>query len=324
MSHHFIVPTNENGLSLDPNIGNDIGLAMKAPLGFTHVSLYSHGWWTDAVGAMQGYNRFTIEFSAEFRATTALAGLPTLNMGVHWPSTLTEDQFSLLNYAQALSFFTMEKRADAVGENCGHALLKFILNARPPGLGRLHVHLVGHSFGCKVVCKALQKLVDDSATAPIPNGVTFDVALIQAAFDNDLLAADKDYSGVAMIPGLRVLVTRSDGDRALSTLYLTAHRLAHLFGNVQPALGSSGPASGTADRFEGSAALTVGPGFAPDAAGLPASRLIVADLSPLHAAHPENNDPHSGHHSDIFHREIYKLLAAFFFGSGAGVLREET
>jgi hypothetical protein len=324
MSHHFMVPTNENGLSLDPNIGSDLSLAMRAPFGFTHVSLYSHGWWTDAIGAMQGYNRFTIEFSAQFRSAAALAGLPTLNIGIHWPSTLTEDQFSLLNYAQALSFFTMEKRADTVGENSGYALLKFILDALPPAPGPLYIHLVGHSFGCKVVCKALQQLVDHSGTEPIPNGVAFDVALIQAAFDNDQLAAGKDYAGLATIPGLRLLITRSDGDRALSTLYPAAHRLAHLFGSVHPALGSSGPTPGTADAFGGSATVTVGPEFDLGVAGLPSGRLIVADLSPLHAAHPENNDPHSGHHSDIFYTEIYKLLAASFFGSRAVAGEVET
>jgi hypothetical protein len=307
-----MVPTNENGLSLDPTIGNDIVLAMGAPFDFTHVWLYSHGWWTDAVGAMQGYNRFTIEFSSAFRSAAGLADLPTLNIGIHWPSTLTEDQFSLLTYAEALSFFTMEKRADTVGENSGHALLKFLLEARRPGVGPLHVHLVGHSFGCKVACKALQKLVEDAE--PIPDNITFDVGLIQAAFDNDLLAAGKDYAALATIPGLRVLVTRSDGDRALSTLYPTAHRLAHLFGNVQPALGNSGPAPGVAERFGGAAAVRVGPDFDRPAAGLPASRLIVADLSPLHAAHPESDARHSGHHSDIFRAEIYKLLAGFFFG----------
>jgi predicted alpha/beta hydrolase family esterase len=309
MSHHFIVPTNENGLSLDPTIANDIGFAMRKPFAFTHISLYSHGWWTDAVGAMQGYNRFTIEFSAQFRSAAALAGLQTLNIGIHWPSTLTEDQFSLLNYAQALSFFTMEKRADSIGENCGYALLKLVSNARAPDSAPLHIHLVGHSFGCKVVCKALQKLV----TEPVPAGVTFDVALMQAAFDDDLLAAGKDYSGIATIPDLRLLVTRSDSDRALSTLYPTAHRLAHLFGSVQPALGNSGPAPNVATRFGGSTPITVGAGFEPGPSGLPAGRLLVADLSPLHAAHPENDNRHSGHHSDIFHAEIYKLLAAFFF-----------
>lgn len=310
MSHHFIVPTNENGLSLDPTIRDDISIAMGKPFGFTHISLYSHGWWTDAVGAMQGYNRFTIEFSAQFRSTARLAEVQTLNIGIHWPSTLTEDQFSLLNYAQALSFFTMEKRADNVGENLGYALLKLISTARAPDSSSLHIHLVGHSFGCKVVCKALHKL----ATEQIPAGVAFDVTLMQAAFDNNLLAAGKDYAAIATIPDLRLLITRSDGDRALSSLYPAAHHLAHMFSSVQPALGSSGPAQGVADRFGGSTTISVGPGFEPPAAGLPSSRLLVADLSPLHDAHPEYNSPHSGHHSDIFHPEIYKLLAAFFFG----------
>jgi hypothetical protein len=282
---------------------------MGKPFGFKHVSLYSHGWWTDAVGAMQGYNRFTIEFSAQFRSTAALADLQTLNIGIHWPSTLTEDQFSLLNYAQALSFYTMEKRADNIGENCGYALLKLISNARARDSSPLHIHLVGHSFGCKVVCKALQKLV----TEQIPAGVVFDVVLMQAAFDSDLLAAGKDYSSIATIPDLRLLVTRSDGDRALSILYPEAHRLAHLFGSVQLALGHGGPAPSVAARFGGSTAITVGTGFEPGAGGLPAGRLLVADLSPLHAAHPENDNRHSGHHSDIFYAEIYKLLAAFFF-----------
>ncbi len=313
MSHHFIVPTNENGMSLDPDIGNDIGLALKKPFSFTDVFLYSHGWWTNAVRAMQGYNRFTIELSAQFHSAPALTGLQTLSIGVHWPSTLTEDQFSLLNYAEALSFFTMEKRADTVGENCGHALLKFVLGAAP-GVPR-RIHLLGHSFGAKVVCKALQKVAAETATNPIPDSVRFDVVLIQAAFDNDELESKKDYGSVPSLPGLRLLVTRSDLDRALSTLYPKAHQLAHLFHSVQPALGHRGPTSAVIKQFGGARSLDVGPGFDPAAGSPLTERLIVANLTALHEAHPENDDSHSGHHSDIFLGEIYKLLAAFFFGS---------
>jgi len=61
--------------------------------------------------------------------------------------------------------------------------------------------------------------------------------------------------------------------------------------------------------------VAVGPNFDPGMAAPLSDRLIVADLTSLHDAHPENNDSFSGHHSDIFHTEIYKLLAAFFFGS---------
>jgi hypothetical protein len=314
VSHHFIVPTNENGVSLDARIGQDINLAMSRPFGFNHIFLYSHGWWTDAVRALEGYNRFTIEFSAQFRSNPGLAGLPTLSVGIHWPSTLSEDQFSLLNYVQAASFFTMEKRADTVGENCGQALLKFVLNAPRAGGEPLRIHLLGHSFGCKVVCAALEQIAEDSATDPIPDGVLFDAVLLQAALDNDELEAQKDYARLADgIPGLRLLVSRSDADSALGTLYPMAHQLAHLFHRVQPALGFAGPTAATAGRFGGASSVDVGPGFDAAAGDLQAGRLVVADLTALHNANPDNADPYAGHHSDIFLPEIYKLLQAFLF-----------
>ena len=62
MSHHFIVPTNENGMALDQHIDTDMAVAMGPPFQFAHVFLFSHGWWTNATRAMEGYNRFTIEF----------------------------------------------------------------------------------------------------------------------------------------------------------------------------------------------------------------------------------------------------------------------
>jgi hypothetical protein len=315
MSHHFIVPTNENGLLLDNTINPDIQAAMDPVFNFADVFLYSHGWWTDAIRAMEGYNRFTIEFSRHFRGLSAtLQGLPTLNIGVHWPSTLTEDHLSLLNYAQALSFYTMEKRADSIGENAVYALLQFVLAVKPAGTA-LRLHLLGHSFGCKVVCSALQRLVDNSGASPLLGDVAFDVVLLQAAFDNDLLEAGQDYGGLLQgLPTLRVLVTRSDEDKALQNLYPRAHRLAHLLGQVKPALGATGLSTTTATQAGGAADVQVGPGFDPATASFSA-RLTVADLTPLHKANPGGADGLSGHHSDIFHKEIYTLLAAFYFGS---------
>jgi hypothetical protein len=58
--------------------------------------------------------------------------------------------------------------------------------------------------------------------------------------------------------------------------------------------------------------LQVGPGFAASAGSL-AGRLIVADLTPLHQANPAGKAAFSGHHSDIFHDEIYRLMTTFFF-----------
>lgn len=79
MSPHFILPSNENGLNLDADSGNDIILGMEKQVGFNRVFIFAHGWWTNAVRALQCYNRFTIEFSAKFRSAVPLNGLPTLS-----------------------------------------------------------------------------------------------------------------------------------------------------------------------------------------------------------------------------------------------------
>jgi hypothetical protein len=308
VSHHFIIPTNENGMILDQDVNGNVALAMGAVFGFNDVFVFSHGWWTDATRAMEGYNRFTIEFSNLFRSDQSLAALATLSIGMHWPSTLSEDQFSLENYFQALSFYTMEKRADTVGENAAYVLLKLILDARP---APPRIHLLGHSFGCKVVCKALQKLLEQAGQQA--QAAKFDVVLIQAAFDKDQLEARNDYGALGQVSDLRLLITRSAEDKALGDLYPRAHRLAHLLRKPVNALGADGPSAATVNRFGGMRQVTVSPGFDRSAAGLLAGRLVLADLTPLHQAHPENTDRFAGHHSDIFHRELYSLLAAFYF-----------
>ena len=58
--------------------------------------------------------------------------------------------------------------------------------------------------------------------------------------------------------------------------------------------------------------MTVGPGFMPRATDV-AGRLVVADLSPLHAANPTHAVKFSGQHSDIYYDEIYRLMVAFLF-----------
>ena len=57
----------------------------------------------------------------------------------------------LLSPLQQLTFWTMKKRAQAVGEKGLHALLNRIQDAAPG----VHIHLMGHSFGCIVTCAAL-------------------------------------------------------------------------------------------------------------------------------------------------------------------------
>src|SRR5437773_10930702 len=131
MSHFITVPINENGVILDDKINSTLSQAMNQPFDFSDVFLYSHGWWTSATRAMEDYNRFSIEFVRMVRtlalnAPPVLPNLPpsSLGIGIHWPSMLSEDASSIANFVEALSFYTMEKRADTVGQHGVYSILR--------------------------------------------------------------------------------------------------------------------------------------------------------------------------------------------------------
>jgi len=171
------------------------------------------------------------------------------------------------------------------------------------------MHLIGHSFGCKVVCSALQAV----ASTGLLNGVTVDAVLIEAAFDQDSLEPGKTYGDVfTQMPQVRILATRSNLDLALKDAYVAAG-LFNLEGDPKQALGFAGPTANTPNAA-GATHVSIDVGFtrtgAPDLRG----PLVVADLTPLHEHDGWTvTDPLSGHHTDIFHDEIYQLIAAFMF-----------
>jgi len=322
MSHFFTVPINENGIILDEHIQTNLSSAMAAPFDFSDVFIYSHGWWTNATRAMSEYNQFSIEFAKLVQslgrgdvATRAKLPASFLGIGIHWPSMLSEDDRAITTFLEAATFFTMEKRADTVGEHGGYSLIRLVLEGRRGTPAPLRIHFLGHSFGCKVVCRALQEIVTDSATVPIPPTVSLNAVLLQAAFDNNDLEAGDVYGGIAGgLPNLRVLVTRSDADKALQEAYPKAQR-ADFFksGGPSVALGAQGPTQIVIDQFGGRDSVSVGPGFNRASVAGSTRRLVVADLTPLHQTSTAPVDPFSGHHSDIFHPEIYQLLTGFLF-----------
>jgi hypothetical protein len=193
----------------------------------------------------------------------------------------------------------------------------------------MRIHLIGHSFGCKVICMALQRLVDKGILdSGLPSQVSVDVALIQAAFNDDELedTSIADYQNVISgIPGLRMLITTSTEDRALNIQFKAAQGIANLFDRARSALGASGPTQEEATQFGGRLDLSIVPGFSfASAPALLGQRLVVADLSPVHIANTTYQQDanlsqisfdFSGHHSDIFLPELYALLLSFFFKS---------
>jgi hypothetical protein len=317
-SNYLMIPISGQGIIVDPGTKDIIQRAMVPPFGYTDVLLYSHGWWTTAETAMIDYNRFLMGLAPIVVAADAVAGVTSrvlLGLGVHWPSMVSEDANTPLTVLQPFTYFNRAKMADEVGEHGGYSLLRLALEARrDAGIDPPRIQLVGHSFGCKVVCSALEQLAGTLAPSGLLDDLEVSVVLLQAAFDDNALAPGESYGRVlGAYPKLRILASRSDLDSAIGEAYKAVQKIMNLFGTPTPGLGASGPSAGTVAAAGGSLELQVGPGFPMPAAGSLTGRLIVADLTPLHQANPSGNAPFAGHHTDIFHDEIYRLMTAFLF-----------
>jgi hypothetical protein len=318
MSHFLTVPINENGIILDQRFKEELQTAATDPFGFTDVFLYSHGWWNTASSASAEYNIFSLCFAKALQGLVCAspaqwpkigAAFSPLALAIHWPSMLSEDQDSVANFMEATSFFTMQQRADSVGRHAGYSLLRLMIERQKDGRP-YRFNLIGHSFGCRVLCSALQALSEDSGMVARLAGNEFNVALLQAAADTDSLAPGQLYGQVQQcIPKLRMLVTTSANDTALGKWYPEAQRIAHLFSGSVEAMGSKGPTGNLAvpveQRFDVTSAII--PTFT--------ERLGVANLTPLHqstAAAYGAAGNWSGQHSDINLPQIYDMLARFF------------
>ena len=318
MSHFLTIPINENGIILDERFKDELQTAATDPFGFTDVFLHSHGWWNTASSASAEYNIFSLGFAKALQGLVCAspaqwpkigAAFSPLALAIHWPSMLCAHQDSVANFLEATSFFTLQQRADSVGRHAGYSLLRLMIERQKDGQP-YRFNLIGHSFGCRVLCSALQALVEDAEMVARLAGNEFNVALLQAAADTDSLAPGQLYGKIQhCIPKLRMLVTTSASDTALGKWYPEAQRIAHLFSGPVDALGSKGPSGNLTvpvdQRFDVTSAII--PTFT--------ARMGVANLTPLHrstAAAYAAADNWSGQHSDINQPQIYDMLARFF------------
>lgn len=313
-SHFIMVPTTGTGALVDPvNLRPALQSAMKPPFDFSDVFLYSHGWWTTADRAMDEYTRFSIGLAGVMLQEPRLPAA-SLGIGIHWPSMLSEESGSLLNKFEFLTYYNRAMMADHIGAEGGYAILRLMLETRKQdGLAAPRLHFLGHSFGCKVVCSILQTLAS-SASAAVLKDVPVDLVLLQAAFDCDGLGPGGAYQDVVKkVPNLRILVTKSQQDKALTQLFREAGLLDLIHPDRKRALGDAGPDDGLIERMGGKTDVSVDSGFT-TAPGLNA-RLVVADLTPLHQHDGYAADELTGHHSDIFQPEVYRLIAGFLRAS---------
>ena len=203
-----------------------------------------------------------------------------------------------------VSYWRMKQRAGVVGQRGLGPLLRRLLDDRP-GLG---VHLLGHSFGARVVGYALLGLPDAVAGAPPVRGLT----LLQGAFSHFAFAGtlpfDAGRSGAlagqeAKVAG-RVVACYSEHDSAIKVFYPLASMLARE------------DAAGLADRL----ARWGGIGYDGHQAGVhevplqrPGSRYDFGDARLVNidaASVVRRGVPPVGAHSDIVHDELAWVVMA--------------
>lgn len=325
----LIIPSNENGIVFDQDINGVIREAIAVnPFGFEDVIIYSHGWSTDADSALDNYAMFSVGLSRRLllserdgEVAPGRPPRPSLDIGIHWPSEITEDPNSPLNDLQLFTFYSMEHRADAVGKNLVYSILRIATKAQAETVG-LRFLLLGHSFGCKVICAALQDLYTDTqdGTVIIPKDTAWRVVLLEPATDHDNLEPGDIYGGVCKLDNLRLLMTMSQEDTCLTKWFPDAGRIANLFHGLHPtpALGAAGPTPATINAFSGATSLSVDLDFQMSQIAAAKERLVVADLTPAHKARlgmtpPAYSGGLSGSHSDINFDAVYNLVGGFLY-----------
>ena len=321
MSHYITVPIDANGV-IDPDeqIQAIVAQAMSTSFGTTDVFIYCHGWWTTADGALKSYNVATtglIYLSRSKGYPKAEPPMLPLLVGIHWPSMADDDPTGVTNLTEPLTFYTMEKRADDIGQEGLYAILRLIFASVKPD-STLRISLLGHSFGCKVVCAALEQLAVNQVE--VPPEIRFNVVLLQAAFATDCLDASGIYERVVPTfgPRLRMLVSRSDADAALEKAFPAAQTINWFHKGAKTALGATGPSDALKAAFPKNQGVAVawdstflGSVAAPAAGPV----LVSADLTAFHTSpdNPYKADSWGGHHSDIYEPQIYDLMGWFLF-----------
>lgn len=196
------------------------------------------------------------------------------------------------------TYFAMKKRAGVVGSAGLGPLVARMLAAQPD----LRVHLIGHSFGARLVSFALAGLPASAGNAPVAS-----VTLLQGAFSHFVFAASlpQDPTRAGALVGMQakvagpIAVTHTIHDTAVGTYY----PLASMGGGddasaFDDALFRWGAMGHDGAQSVGAADLTMGPpGQAyPFAAGQCANLNGDAVMTAA--------ESWGGAHGDIFHPEI--------------------
>ncbi|WP_033311846.1 serine-threonine protein kinase [Streptomyces iakyrus] len=205
------------------------------------------------------------------------------------------------------TYYAMKRRAGTVGERGLGRVVGQLAQAAPG----VRVHLVGHSFGARLVSFALRGLPEGVRTVK-------SVTLLQGAFSHYAFAArlphDARAGGVLQGQQNRVdgplVCCHSRHDAALGTMYPLASRMAgDSRSAAEPVVGRVLGAKWGAMGYDGVQAV---PGTRAHTLAraletkLPASGCVNVDA----AAVVRRGGPPAGAHSDILHPELARLVLA--------------
>jgi hypothetical protein len=96
------------------------------------------------------------------------------------------------NLGDLLTYYTMKDRAGVIGRTGGVATIRALRASRPAGTAP-KIHLVGHSFGARLVTAAANALNGNSAGSPAE--AVDSLTLLEAAFSHNGFASNWDGGG---------------------------------------------------------------------------------------------------------------------------------
>jgi hypothetical protein len=129
------------------------------------------------------------------------------------------------NLVNVVTYYQMKERAGTVGRAGVNAAIAKVRSALP----NVRIHLVGHSFGCRLVTAAV------TGSAAKPAGFANSMSLLQGAFSHYSFAAKYDNSNKqgffrSLITEARVsgpvVITHTRADKAVGLAYAVASRVA--------------------------------------------------------------------------------------------------
>lgn len=129
---------------------------------------------------------------------------------------------AVARFLNQLTYFEMKRRAGVVGAG----LASSVLSKLDPGERQLRLHLVGHSFGARLVTAAA------AALPPATRVDFFSLTLLQGAFSHNALARSFGDGRVGAFPGVvgrpsgPIAMTHTHNDLACTLAYALASRLS--------------------------------------------------------------------------------------------------